>query len=77
MLPSPIDVCFSFDSTGSMVACIAQVRRVVQDVTRQLFSQVPNLHVGIMAHGDYCDGPDFLTVLDLTGKQPSGFGRGF
>jgi hypothetical protein len=67
--PSPIDVCFSFDSTGSMFPCLTQVRRVVAETTRQLFSQVPNLHVGIMAHGDYCDGPDFLTVLDLTDNQ--------
>jgi hypothetical protein len=67
--PSPIDVVFSFDVTGSMAACLGQVRRVVTEVVQRLFAQVPNLHVGIISHGDYCDGADFLSLLDLTDDQ--------
>lgn len=66
---SPIDVVFSFDTTGSMRTAIAQVRRVVHEVTSRLFAQVPNLHVGIITHGDYCDGSRVITLQDLTDDQ--------
>ena len=66
---SPIDVVFSFDDTGSMSPCIAQVRRVVDETTRQLFRDIPHLRIGIIIHGDYCDGPQPVSVLDLTDNQ--------
>lgn len=67
--PNPIDVVFSFDTTGSMYPCLTQVRRVVGEVTKRLFKQIPNLHVGIITHGDYCDGDQVLTMLDLTDDE--------
>ena len=67
--PNPIDIVVSFDTTGSMQAAIAQVRREVTALTIRLFKEVPNLHLGVITHGDYCDGPDFMTVQDLTDNQ--------
>lgn len=51
----PVEILFSFDTTGSMAACITQVRDNVEQLTKKLFSIIPNLKVGILAHGDYED----------------------
>ena len=64
--PEPIDVVFSFDTTGSMYPCIAQVRRKIEEVTRQLFAAIPGLHMGFISHGDYCDGANVMTKQELT-----------
>ncbi len=52
---SGIDVLFSFDTTGSMYPCLARVRRVIRKLVTDLFAQVDDIRVGIIAHGDYCD----------------------
>ncbi len=62
----PIDIVFSFDTTGSMYSCLGQVRRRVKETCERLFKQIPNLHIGIIGHGDYCDGKKVITILDLT-----------
>jgi hypothetical protein len=59
-------IVFAFDTTGSMATCIAQVRRYVEETTRELFSAIPELEIGIISFGDYCDGPNWLTKLELT-----------
>jgi len=64
--PEAIDVVFSFDTTGSMWSCISQVRKRVRETCERLFKQIPGLHIGIIGHGDYCDGKDVITILDLT-----------
>lgn len=51
----PIDLVISFDTTGSMYPCLAEVRRKVDQTTQRLFKEIPNLRIGIIAHGDYCD----------------------
>lgn len=65
----PIDVVISFDTTGSMQPCIGQVRQKVGNLTERLFKQIPNLHIGVIGHGDYCDGDDVITIMDLTDDQ--------
>ncbi|OGL94709.1 hypothetical protein A2348_03200 [Candidatus Uhrbacteria bacterium RIFOXYB12_FULL_58_10] len=50
-----VDLCISFDTTGSMYPCLTQVRRSVVDLVRRLFRDIPNLCIAIVAHGDYCD----------------------
>jgi hypothetical protein len=62
--PSPsIDVMFSFDTTGSMAPALAQVRRTVRQTIQRLFREIPNLRIGILAHGDYCDaGSTYVTT---------------
>lgn len=49
------DVAFSFDTTGSMAACIGQVRRQVKEVAADLLDKIPGMRISIIAHGDYCD----------------------
>lgn len=61
-----IEVVVSFDTTGSMYPCLTQVRRVVQDMVKRLFSEIPNLRMGIISHGDYCDGKDVLSKHELS-----------
>lgn len=57
-----IEVIFSFDTTGSMYPCLTQVRRVVKATVNRLFKDVPDIRVGIIAHGDYCDkGSTYVT----------------
>ena len=52
------DVVISFDTTGSMSQCIAEVRRKVKQVISRLFLEIPGIRIGIVAHGDYCDKDD-------------------
>ena len=52
---SRVDVVFSFDTTGSMYACLAEVRRGVKEAIRRLKAEVRDIRIAIIAHGDYCD----------------------
>lgn len=62
-LPPSIDIMFSFDTTGSMAPALAQVRRTVRQTIQRLLREIPNLRIGILAHGDYCDaGSTYLTT---------------
>lgn len=63
----PIEVVFSFDTTGSMYPCLTQVRRNIGDMVERLFAEIPNIRIGIIAHGDYCDADIYVTkTLDIT-----------
>jgi len=66
---NPIDVVFSVDTTGSMYACLGQVRYKVEETIHRLFTQIPNLHIGVITHGDYCDGSKVITLQDLTDNE--------
>lgn len=63
-----VEVVITFDTTGSMYPCLAQVRREVEATIKRLHRDIPNIRIGIIAHGDYCDaGRSYVTrVLDLT-----------
>jgi hypothetical protein len=61
-----IDLVFSFDTTGSMYPCLTQVRREVKSTVQRLFRDIPNIRIGIIAHGDYCDGSRAITKFDLS-----------
>jgi hypothetical protein len=63
------EVGICFDTTGSMQPCIAQVRSEVEKVCEQMFEDIEGLKVGLIAHGDYCDGDNVITVLPLTDDQ--------
>lgn len=52
---APVDLVFSFDTTGSMYPCLTQVRRRVRETAARLFRDIPGIRIGITAHGDYCD----------------------
>lgn len=63
-----IDVAISFDCTGSMYACLGEVRYNIQRLVSDMFKLVSGLRVAIIAHGDYCDaGKTYVTkILDFT-----------
>jgi hypothetical protein len=61
-----IDVVISFDTTGSMYPCLTEVRQNVEGLINQLFVDVPNIRIGLIAHGDYCDGARMYSSVDLT-----------
>ena len=58
-LPLPpgglIEIAFSFDTTGSMSSCIAEVRGRVGDMIQRLQADIPGIRIAVIAHGDYCD----------------------
>jgi hypothetical protein len=59
-------VVFSFDTTGSMNPCIMQVRQNLRNLVESMTQDIPGLKIGLIAHGDYCDKDNCITVLDLT-----------
>lgn len=65
------DICFSFDTTGSMAPCLAEVRRNLKDILPRLFRDIPNLRISIVAHGDYCDEKStyLMRHVDFTNDQ--------
>jgi len=61
-------IVFAFDTTGSMSGCIANVRKNIKELAEKLFEEIPGLKMGLIAHGDYCDGEKCYQQLDLTGE---------
>lgn len=81
------DIVFTFDTTGSMYPCLTQVRRSIRNTVERLFMDIPNLRIGIIAHGDYCDknstyvtkilnlAPDVQSIVDfIMNVGPTGGG---
>lgn len=50
-----LDMVIAFDTTGSMAAYIDAVRQEVADLIPKLFKDNPDLRLGVVAFGDYCD----------------------
>lgn len=63
-----IDVVISYDTTGSMSSAIGQVRRNVKATIDRLFTDIPGIRIGLVAHGDYCDEKSsyLMKHIDLT-----------
>jgi hypothetical protein len=59
-------IVFSFDTTGSMAPCINNVRANIKELAEKLFEEIPGLKMGLIAHGDYCDGEKCYQYVDLT-----------
>ncbi|KAK3092258.1 hypothetical protein FSP39_000425 [Pinctada imbricata] len=51
----PFEICFSFDTTGSMSSSITEVKGRVQDMIQRLQADIPGIRIAVFAHGDYCD----------------------
>lgn len=72
-MPTMNEVLLDFDTTGSMYPALTQVRRNVIGLARALFARVPNLRIGVIVHGDYCDkriaGSYVIKKLDLTTNE--------
>ena len=52
-----LDMVIAFDTTGSMARYIDAVKEHVKELIPKLFKQNPDLRIGIVAFGDYCDMP--------------------
>lgn len=50
-----LDMVIAFDTTGSMGSYIGQVKNHVSGLVPQLLKDNPNMRIGIVAFGDYCD----------------------
>ena len=50
-----LDMVIAFDTTGSMSSYIDQVKDHVKGLVPQLMKDNPNMRIGIVAFGDYCD----------------------
>ncbi|WP_223745508.1 vWA domain-containing protein [Myxococcus sp. XM-1-1-1] len=63
-----VEIVFSFDTTGSMYPCLAQVRKKLHGTVSRLMKEIPGIRIGVIAHGDYCDARStYVTkILDLT-----------
>jgi hypothetical protein len=68
MSTEALDVVISFDTTGSMAGVLGQVRKRSKELVERLFKEIPELRVGVMAHGDYSDAKTkyLLRKVDLT-----------
>lgn len=71
MAVEPIEVVFSFDTTGSMYPCLTQVRRNLRETITRLIQDVPGIRIGLMAHGDdACRTEKYdIKVCDLTNDK--------
>lgn len=63
-----IDICFSFDTTGSMAPCVEKVKTCVQEMIKRLQKDISGIRMALVAHGDYCDaGTTYVTKhIDFT-----------
>lgn len=59
-----LDMVIAFDTTGSMSSYIGAVKDHVTELVPKLFKANPNLRLGIVAFGDYCD----MSSKDVFGK---------
>ena len=62
----PMDIVFSFDTTYSMVDVLAEVRAKVEEVISRLFTDMPNLKIGVIAHGDYDSNSYVTKYIDMS-----------
>lgn len=69
MTTDAVELVISFDTTGSMYPCLTQLRRSADKCVRRLFKEIPGLRVGVISHGDYCDGKNMISKLDLTDDE--------
>ena len=50
-----VEICFSFDTTGSMYQWLEEVKKKLKEIVNALFEKIPNIRISFIAHGDYCD----------------------
>lgn len=63
----PLEVVFSFDTTGSMCRWLDELRGRIQDMIQRLQADIPGIKMAVFAHGDYCDTDIYVTKwTDLT-----------
>eukprot|EP01117_Protostelium_nocturnum_P011039 TRINITY_DN4002_c0_g3_i3.p1 TRINITY_DN4002_c0_g3~~TRINITY_DN4002_c0_g3_i3.p1 ORF type:complete len:816 (+),score=306.18 TRINITY_DN4002_c0_g3_i3:261-2708(+) len=64
------EIVFAFDTTGSMSAAIEQVEKKVTETMARLYRDSPSIRIGLVAHGDYCDGESkAYQMMDFVGNE--------
>lgn len=46
---SPIDLVFSFDTTGSMYSCLGEVRKNLETMINRILTDIPNIRIAVSA----------------------------
>ncbi len=64
-------ISISFDTTGSMSSCIKDVIKKLRDLVEMLMQDMPGIKIGLIAHGDYCDGVNAIQSIDFTDNVES------
>ena len=44
---SPIDLVFSFDTTGSMYSCLGEVRKNLETMINRILTDIPNIRIAV------------------------------
>lgn len=52
-----LDMVIAFDTTGSMYSYIGDVKKHVTELVPKLLDANPDMRIGVVAFGDYCDMP--------------------
>lgn len=52
-----LDMVIAFDTTGSMYSYIGDVKKHVTELVPKLLDVNPDMRIGVVAFGDYCDMP--------------------
>lgn len=52
-----LDIVIAFDTTGSMFSYINDVKKHVTELVPKLLDANPDMRIGVVAFGDYCDMP--------------------
>lgn len=52
-----LDMVIAFDTTGSMSSYIGDVKKHVTELVPKLLDANPDMRIGVVAFGDYCDMP--------------------
>ncbi|XP_053401087.1 uncharacterized protein LOC123549658 [Mercenaria mercenaria] len=60
------DIVISFDSTYSMYSCLDNVKSKMHGMIRLLKSKIPDIRMGVIAHGDYDTDLYLIKYEDLT-----------
>lgn len=60
-----VEIVFSFDATGSMYQAIDTLKQKLQNLFRQLLTDLPGIRIAVIAHGDFCDYNVFYTMCKL------------
>ncbi len=55
VVSQPLDLMFTFDTTGSMYGYLEQVRLNLSQIITEVHEGLPDARIAIMAYGDHCD----------------------
>ncbi|KAL9648225.1 hypothetical protein ABK040_009229 [Willaertia magna] len=58
-------ICFSFDTTGSQIKIIEELKFKLQKMCEQLLQDIPSLQIALIAHGDFSDSGLYYVMKKL------------